>query len=398
MTFNTQEITPEYIGIIDIGTSKIRVWVCAIKNREIDLLWYGEKRQDRNDIVMQEIHNIAWVCENIELALNRAQQDAEVEVEKLFINLPSSEIFMESSQINFIRKTSQPINDLELYDIMTQIEKQALKKHWDTIKQQSGYARNELRLIMSNISNILVDGAPTKQLLWYDPEQIHISTSNVYIPTDKAEVSEYIEDYLGKKIIQIIPTEYSLLELFSNIPSIVLIDIWCTHTSVIIKHNHIVLGVKKLVFWMDDLIKTIIKKHRLSRGDIIAKIDENIFLPEKAQFLQVFNEILAIALQETLDNKICPHEFFMSGGGANSFIKQNLLDNNLQANGVKIPKQIEFIIPKVELMSGEDESWVDKAKSNINIFSMISCCLNFVKKQKSPLETIVSKIIKELEK
>lgn len=74
--FQSNKIHAETIGIIDIGTSKIRVAICAIKNREIELLGYGEKRQDQKDILMQEIQNIESVCENIASALKKAEVEA----------------------------------------------------------------------------------------------------------------------------------------------------------------------------------------------------------------------------------------------------------------------------------------------------------------------------------
>ena len=93
MNFVKQEIKPKIIWIIDIGTYKIRVWICKIINRDVELIWYWEKRQDEDFIVMQEIQNLKWVTENIALAIKKAEKDWNIEVNDIIINIPTTNIF-----------------------------------------------------------------------------------------------------------------------------------------------------------------------------------------------------------------------------------------------------------------------------------------------------------------
>jgi hypothetical protein len=79
------------------------------------------------------------------------------------------------------------------------------------------------------------------------------------------------------------------------------------------------------------------------------------------------------------------------------FIKQYLTHNNLNRRKLKIAKQIEFVIPQISFMDPDDTSWVDTAKSNINIFSLIRSALDFVKKDKSQVERTLKKVISDLE-
>jgi hypothetical protein len=51
---------------------------------------------------------------------------------------------------------------------------------------------------------------------------------------------------------------------------------------------------------MNDLIKKIRQNHKFTREQIIKKIDENIFLNEKNEFLEIFKDIIAITLEDIL--------------------------------------------------------------------------------------------------
>jgi uncharacterized protein YpiB (UPF0302 family) len=51
---------------------------------------------------------------------------------------------------------------------------------------------------------------------------------------------------------------------------------------------------------MNDLIKEIRQNHKFTREQIIKKIDEDIFLNEKSQFLEIFRDIITITLEDIL--------------------------------------------------------------------------------------------------
>ena len=71
MNFDVKKIEPKYVWMIDIWTYKIRVGICKVFNRNVELIGYWEKRQDLNDIYLQEIKNIENVCINIKEAVEK---------------------------------------------------------------------------------------------------------------------------------------------------------------------------------------------------------------------------------------------------------------------------------------------------------------------------------------
>ena len=141
-----------YLSNKNIWTYKIRVGICKVFNRNVELIWYGEKRQDLNDIYLQEIKNIENVCENIKQAVEKAEIDAKMKVQEFMVNIPTSNIFFESSTVNYIKQEPEKeIDDESMYKILKDIELNIFKNHYKRIKSSSGYDKNDLSIIIINI-------------------------------------------------------------------------------------------------------------------------------------------------------------------------------------------------------------------------------------------------------
>lgn len=401
MNFIKKEIKPKIIWIIDIWTYKIRVWICKIINRDVELIWYWEKRQDENYLVMQEIKNLKWISENISQAIKKAEKDWNIKVENIIINIPTENLFFEFSQTNHIRKNIDiNINDVELYEIMNTIESLVLKKHFKNIKNNSWYKKSDLKLIISNISNILIDNIETKKLIWTNPKEINIEILNVFIPESTYEITNYLAKSIWKKIINIIPSEFAITWLFKKTKDVVIIDLWNSHTSIIVKKDNNIKWAKKLSFWINDLIKQIRIKYNLTKNDIIESIELDRFIIEKIEFLNIFKEILTITLEEILWKNICPNNFFMIWWWSNKFVKNYLKNIDLNNSWLKIIWKISFIYPSIDFIDDKitnNSEWIDWAKSNLNIFAMIKTTLDFIKNDKNKIEKILKKVIHDLE-
>lgn len=263
MNFEKKEITAKYIWIIDIWTYKIRVWICKMLNRNVELIWYWEKRQDINDIDLLEIKNLENVCENINQAIEKAEIDAKTKVSDFMINVISPNLFFESSNINYIRDNSNPIDEKESYEILKSLETQAFRNHYKRIKNSTWYNKNDLKLIISDIISISLDSEiNNRNIIWTNPKSINLKILNIFITQNKFEFKQQIWKYLKKNIINIIPSEFALISLFNHKKSVVIIDLWNSHTSIIVKKDNFVLWAKKLSFWINDLIKKIRQNYK----------------------------------------------------------------------------------------------------------------------------------------
>lgn len=400
MAFKREELKPKYIGVIDFWTYKIRVGICKMLNKSVELIWYWEKRQDINDLDLWEPKNLESTAENIANAIQKAEIDAKMKVDEFVINTISPLLFFESSRINFIRNLDEEIAEEELYEIFKNIESQAFRNNYRKIKSLTGYGKSDLKLIINNISNIQLDNEfYGKNLLWTNPKEINVAILNIFITISKYELKNSIAKYLNKNISSIIPIEFALLSLFNDKKSIVIIDLWNSHISIILKKDRYILWAKKLSFWMNDLIKRIRANYKLTKIEIIRRIDEDIFVPEKVEFLEILKDIIAITLEDILRWEVCPNEFFMAWWWANKFIRDYLSNTDFNSYNLKLVKNISFVSPKIDFIDDkitENPNWIDEAKSNINIYAMIRTSLDFVKKEKDKLERTIKKIVEEI--
>ncbi len=400
MNFKREQIKAQYIWVIDVWTYKTRVGICKILNRDVELIWYWEKRQDTNDIFLQEINNLSNVCENIKQAIEKAEIDAKRKIDEYIINIPTSNLFLESSKINYVRENQKDeINDKELYDILVNIEEQALKYHYKKIKYNTGFDKNDLKLIIANISNVKADSQVVKKLVWTNPSEINISMLNVFLTENKYDLKNYISKYIKKDIKKFVPSEFAILWLFNDKKDVVIVDIGNSHTSIIVKKDYYIVWAKKLTFWINDFIKQVRQNYNLTKSEIIRKIDEDVFELEKQEFLEIFKDVLAITLEEILRKEICPENFFMVWWGANKFIKNYLQNTDFNSYELKLAKKIKYISPKIDFIDDkitENPEWVDWVKSNINIYALIKATLDFIKKDKNKMEKTLKEIIEKI--
>ena len=417
MTFSHNKITPKIIWIIDIWTYKIRVWICKFQNRELELIWYWEKRQDFKNIdAIQDFTNIKLICENISLAIKKAEnncndsikKDEKIVVKNIILNIPFEEIFLESNSVNYIRKTSDDniyenlklIDKKELLNIFKYIEDISIRKNYKKINELSWYNPEDIRLIIWWITKILIDKEKTINLLNTSPKEINISILNIFIPESRYEIIKSIGRSINKNIVKIIPSEFAIMQLFDTKKDIVIIDLWSYYTSIIVKKNDQILWIRKISIWINSLIKEIKKNYKKTNIDIINSIDKDLYLEEKEKFLKIFKNILMITLEDLLGKFICPNDFFMTGWWSNDFIKKYLNNIDLNKNNLKIVNNINFINPKIEYQEGSNTSEIsietNYSKSNLNIYAMMMSALDFIKKEHDPIEKCLKEVISEI--
>lgn len=362
MAFIKHKLNSRRIAIIDIWSHKIKVWICEIIWDNSTIIWYWEKRQDSNYSFLWEYTNIEWICENIKEATLKAESNAGYNVNEIIINFPFEEVFFCFKKINYNRKNPDSIIDKEESDkILSKIKSININSCTKNISLKSSYLKDDLKLIINNISNIKIDWVLCNNILNKSWENIQISILDILIPISKYNLLHYIWNILNKKILKIIPLEFSIVKLFNDIKDIVIIDLWNSHTSIIVKKENDLIWVSKAPLWINDLINTISLNNNITKIEAINLIDNNIYLKEKEEFLNIFEDLLISGLEEIVWKEICPNKFFITGWWWNDFIKQYIKNANLNKKDLKIMQNINI----VELEEDLNMPWNDKITTNI---------------------------------
>ena len=393
MTFTKKEIKWEKVAVIDIWSYKIRAWVCSLKNKEIELIWYWEKRQNSGDIIMWEFVWLQWICENLKLAIKKAEKDANSEIKNIIINFPFGELFFSAKKINYRRKFPRDsIDKKETEEIIKKVEKEAVWRYIKQIEESTPYEKEELKIITSSITRIKIDSKETNELKNAKWENINICLLNAFISYDKYSLINHIEKAINKKVIKIIPAEVAITSLFNDYKNIVIVDVWNNHTSIIVKRENYINGIERINLWIDDLLKNISKKTKKTKIDIINSIDNEEFTEEKTHFLKVFKKCLIIWLEEILNKEICPNKFFITWWWANEFLKNYIRNLYLSNDNLKIIwniEVVEFITDFEEKITSKSSTW---------IIWMIKQAEKIMSSKKDPLIESIEKAIWEIEK
>ena len=393
MNFTKKEIKSEKVAIIDIWSYKIRAWICKLKNKKIELVWYWEKRQNSEDIVLWEFVWLQWICENLKLAIKKAEQTAWIKVKNIIINFPFGEVFFSAKNINYRRWLPQnSIDKKEINEIIKKVEKEAIWRYIKDIEENTPYEKWDLKIIISSITRIKVDSKEKDDLINIKWENINICLLNAFISYDKYSLLKFIEKVIKKDIIKVIPSEIAITKLFSHHKDIIIINVWNNHTSIIVKKNNYINGIEKVNLWINDLIKKISKKNKKTKIDIISSIDSGYFLEEKEEFLKIFKKCITMWLEEILKWKICPNKFFITWWWANNFLKKYIKEIGFNNSEIKILWNIDIIELKIDF---EKEII---SKFNIWIIWMIKRAENIMSSKKDPLIESIKKAIKDIEK
>lgn len=403
MSFIKKIIPWKKVLIIDIWTYKVKVAYCEYKNQEVEVIAYGEKRQEESNISWNEIWDIEWVSNTIEQVINSVLKWQEYTPKDVIINIPTSTLVSSTNKVNYSRSKKDTKIDLDELDyIIWKTERKALEDAKKDISKKTWFSEIDMKLITSSITSISIDNFPISNPIWFTWENVNLSTLNIFLPASRYNIIEVIWNFLGKNIVSIIPLEFSLPKITENSDfseeDLIFIDVWNTKSSIIVQKKWVILWFDRIDIWMNDLIKNIRKNHNKPKIEIIKTIDDKEkYLEEKKEFLEVWEEWFIITLKEILKTQIIPHKIFLSGWGDNSFLREHIKNIDLQKYSLHTVKPFVFvdIDYKKFLKVKWDEEIFDK--TNIWLLSMIITAKEIINYKKNPVVNILKDFLEKNE-
>ncbi|MDD3301970.1 MAG: hypothetical protein PHN31_00300 [Candidatus Gracilibacteria bacterium] len=391
--FKKEELGVNNIGVIDIGSYKIKVANCKFKKDEIDIVSYAEKRQEQDIILNGEISDLKGLCENLRIALKKV--DPNNQIKKIIINSITPDVFLVFSRVIFERENrNEKIKREEIFHILKNKELECIDRGVKKIKSKTGYIKEDLKILFSNINQIFIDNNQVKDIYGKVGKDVLLSITNIFIPNSKYEVFEEIGKILNKEIITIIPEEYSVTKLFDDTSSVAIINIGNLNTFITIKKAEEVIGSSKINIGMNDLFKKIKQKQIIPTEKIIKNLEKD-FYDEKKIFLETLGECIILALQEITEGRVCPNRFFITGGGGKSqFIRDYIKKIDYNSNNIKMLKSVELVDSDFTLDLDEIKK---VGTDNVNLLSMVFIAYKIFYDEESIVKDILKEVMMEID-
>ena len=399
MNFTKQYITPEYLGIIDIGSYKIRVSACKFLNKKVTILWYTEKRQNTSAFINGECQDLPSLCEDIDDTIKRLEKESKVQLEKVIINFPFGELFAATKKINYKRRLPHtPIDHGELEKIIKRAQEISLEKLAGEIYDTNGIGREEIELILSRIHSFKIDSQEKKIVIGEEGENIKISVLNVFVPLSKHNLVNHIGNIVEKKIMRTLPSEFCLTKLFQE-PDMISLSIGATQTSISIKKSGELVGVSKIAIGIDNLLWKIVKNTREPHNKVLEKIDSDDYENEKKTFTEIWTDSVLIGIKEIIGNEACPNNIAIFwGGGNNSFIKKALQNLSFNTYDIRIINTLQFIeIHKDDIIKHIESVSHERIKEiNLDSLALILETNHILSREKDSVSQSLRNVVKDL--
>lgn len=403
MSFISKIIPSKKVLIIDIGTYKVKVAICEFKNNEAHILSYWEKKQEQSHIINGEIANIEWVARTILLCLEKTFPLININPSDVMINIPSGVLISSGKTLTYTRSDeNENISMSELDYIISKAEKEALIDAKKQIAQTTGFLEVDMKLITSTITEITIDGFKVSNPLGFTGKNIVLSLLNLFIPASRYHIIHGIGSHLGKKILSIVPLEFSLPKIISHseyaYDDVLFIDIGSTKTSLIAQKAWVLSWCQKIQIGMNDLIKIIKENSGDTTIEVITNIqDTKKYLSEKKEFLSVWQEALLISLKEILPSQLVPYKVFLSWGWDNNFMREHLMQLDLQKVWLHSLKPFVFLdlnLKEILPISSEVDIF---DKTNISLLSLVLATKEIIEYKNNPVLSLLKNFLEKNE-
>lgn len=407
MFFSIKKLAPtQKYGVIDIWTYKIKVAIIEIIWKEINVLWYAEKRQEECDIVQSEISNIEGICNSIDIALKKACKEAWSEVEKLIINLATSTVIPEINTVSYKRTTKNlAINMKELDTIVSKIESYSIDKAKASIFKETWYQDVDIKLITSSIAKMSIDGQSVTNPIGFTWEDVVFKILNVFTPLSKYNTIKTIGKFLGKEIEYIIPNEIAIPKIIEKTTyvnsDVLFLDFGNTRTRVIVQKSGSIEWFQIVEIGLNNLIQKLREKTKRTKTQIICDLNDGKYKDEISEFLNIWKTWIHFAIEEISGTNESPSKIYLTGGWNVQFVKDFIKENF--KNELKMSWEINFITDEVEIQLPEilENNSIKilphiKRKMKKSITSMLIATKDIINLKDDVVIDIVKEVLKKI--
>lgn len=296
-----------------------------IESGEIVPLASASVRQSRKNIMQGSILDMRGVAETLERAYIQVTQKEEPTPDDLIVSFSSSGFICDSVTTQYLREDTESVMTMQEIDTMIKkIESESFARARKKCRQQFGIAHDDIRLVSSTITSIIVDEKSIANPIGFAGKHICLTVLNVFVPASEFNIIRSVVSSLNKQVISLIPVPLIFPKIIETSEyaseSACIIDIGHTHITILLTEKNRVLSFETFPFGTEMLVDLVAQKY----PDISLIQIENILCgdtrdisiePEVQVFLSYVLDVIAGFFQEknvvlSQKNLFCHGGFF----------------------------------------------------------------------------------------
>lgn len=330
---NKQKSDGQYLVALDIGTEYVKALIAKVVDDHIEIIGVGRKHQELADMQAGAIADIAAVVGNCDVALNQAEQQAEVSVRTAVIGIAGELVKGTTTTVRCTRKDpSKPLDVAELEKIIGLVQERAQAKAKQQLIWELGGKQVEIRLVNSALVGIDIDGYKVTNPIGFQGKEVLVQLYTAFAPMIHIGALEKTAQELDLDLLAVAAEPFAVARsVIGNDPnanmSAVLMDVGGGTTDIAVINEGGVQGTKMfgiggraftraiereldIDFVKAEELKLSVNTNRIpehKRGAILNAVDKT---------LDVWVNGVELALSEFTKMDHLPHHVLLCGGGS----------------------------------------------------------------------------------
>ena len=201
-----KQIEPDdnYIVALDIGTEFVKALIAQVDEEEIKIVGVGRAHQELSDMHSGAIADIAGVVRNCETALIEAEEQAEIQAQRVVIGIAGELVKGTTNTIRYRRpQPNRPLDEEEMGFIIDKVQERAQLKAQRQIAQETGNQDVEIKLVNSAIVGIHIDGYKVSNPIGFQGKDVAIQIYTAFAPMVHIGALERVANELSLNLVAV---------------------------------------------------------------------------------------------------------------------------------------------------------------------------------------------------
>ncbi len=350
--------------VLDIGTEFVKVLVCAVQGKEVEVLGKGRKRQNPGEMESGAITDIAGVIQHCHEAMAEAEKMAGESPTMLIMGIAGELIKGATSMITYKRRDpNSKVHQEELKNIIHKVQWKAFEKVRGDLAYETGFNEIDVKLVHAAIVDTRIDGYKVSNPIGFQGREVTMSIFNAFSPLVHFGALQTISAELDKELLAIMAEPYAVGRLLGGTElqgySGIFIDVGGATTDLAVVVDGSVLATKMFNLGGRSFTKRLSQALNISHEeaeDVKIAFSNNqlehqshtIVAKALAADTEIWLSGVFFSLQEMSELDSLPSTLYLCGGGSLLPLLKEGLEGSDWHRKLKFPRkpQVKYLLPK----------------------------------------------------